>query len=133
MNIDKVWQCLEKVFSKSAAASDAEASASGHDVFVLGAPARSIATSPPDGASEETARLLAGTETPVSPVTRKVYEFLKARRARRKDYLPTFKDAKTRKWNRDYSFLDALRRQARAGMLGTRSSSSTKAFSTTLD
>ena len=84
-------------------------------------------------ARAEEARLLAGTESPVSPVTRRVYEFLKARRARWKDYLPSVLDAKTRKWNPEYSFLDALRRQARADKLGTRSSSSTKAFSTTLE
>ena len=202
---------LERVFSESAAAADAEASAPDHDVAVLGAAARSNATPPPDGASEETpckrqrtsrgptggsaismpdlgrsdnasatgtpardghknspsfgdsiyslgantdsavsivaqrrsvyshaaraeeARLLRGTETLVSPVTRKVYDFLKARRARRKDYLPTVLNAKTRKWNGEYSLLDALRRQARADKLGTRSSSSTKAFSTTLE
>ena len=116
---------LESEFFKSVPASNAKASASDHDVAVLGAPARSIAI-------EETARLLAGTETPVSPVTRKVYEILKARRAGLKDYLPTVNhDVKTRKWNPEYSLLDALRRKARADKLGTRSSSSIKAFSTT--
>ena len=116
---------LESEFFKSAPASNAKASASDHDVAVLGAPARSIAI-------EETARLLAGTETPVSPVTRKVYEILKARRAGLKDYLPTVNhDVKTRKWNPEYSLLDGLRRKARADKLGTRSSSSIKAFSTT--
>ena len=44
---------LERVFSDSAAAADAEASAPDHDVAVLGAAARSNATPPPDGASEE--------------------------------------------------------------------------------
>ena len=44
---------LERVFSDSAAAADAEASAPDHDVGVLGAAARSNATPPPDGASEE--------------------------------------------------------------------------------
>ena len=53
--IDNAVRRLERVFSESAAAADAEAFAPDHDVAVLGAPARSNATSPPDGASEEKA------------------------------------------------------------------------------
>ena len=51
--IDNAVRHLERVFSESAAAADAEASAPDHDVAVLGAAVRSNATSPPDGASEE--------------------------------------------------------------------------------
>ena len=52
--------------------------------------------------------------------TRKVYEHLKAGRARPDsvDYLPKFKDAKTNKWNPEYSSLDSLRRLAREDKLG---------------
>ena len=83
----------------------------------------------------EEARLLAGTESPVSPLTRRLYEHLKAGRARPDsvDYLPKQKDAKTNKWNPDYSSLYSLRRLAREDKLGLRSSSSTKASSTTFE
>ena len=60
--IDRAVARLSQMFSEdvtsrqeAGAAADAEASAPDHDVAVLGAPARSNATSPPDGASEETA------------------------------------------------------------------------------
>ena len=59
--IDRAVARLAQMFSEdvtsrqeAGAAADAEASAPDHDVAVLGAPARSNATSPPDGASEET-------------------------------------------------------------------------------
>ena len=60
--IDRVVARLARIFSEDVtlrqevgAAADSEASGSDQDVAVLGAPARSNATSPPDGASEETA------------------------------------------------------------------------------
>ena len=59
--IDRAVARLAQMFSEdvtsrqeAGAAADAEASAPDHDVAVLGAPARSNATPPPDGASEET-------------------------------------------------------------------------------
>jgi len=87
-------------------------------------------------ARAEEARLLAGTESPVSPLTRRLYEHLKAGRARPDsvDYLPPkFKYAKNNEWNPEYSSLQSLRRHARADKLGPRSSSSTKASSTTFE
>ena len=83
-------------------------------------------------ACAEEAKLLAGTESPVSPLTRRVYEHLKAGRARPDsvDYLPKQNDAKTNKWNPDYSSLYSLRRLAKEDKLGPRSSSPTKASST---
>ena len=59
--IDRAVARLAQMFSEdvtsrqeAGAAADAEASAPDHDVAVLGAAARSNATLPPDGASEET-------------------------------------------------------------------------------
>ncbi len=71
-------------------------------------------------ARAEESRLLAGTESPVSPLTRKVYKHLKAGRARPDsvDYLPKPYDAKTNKRNKEYSYLDSLRRLAREDKLG---------------
>ena len=60
--IDRAVARLSQMFSEdvtsrqeAGAASGSEGSSSNHDVALLGAPARSNATSPPDGASEETA------------------------------------------------------------------------------
>ena len=73
-------------------------------------------------AGVEEARLLSDTDTerPVSKVTRRVYEHLKAGRARPDsvDYLPKPYDAKTNKRNKEYSYLDSLRRLAREDKLG---------------
>ena len=87
-------------------------------------------------ARAEEARLLAGTESPVSPLTRRLYEHLKAGRARpdNVDFLPLeFQDAKKNKRNTEYRSLESLRRHARSDKLGPRSSSSTKASSTTFE
>ena len=84
----------------------------------------------------EEARLLAGTERPVYLFTRRLYEHLKAERARpdNVDFLPLkVKDAKKNKRNPEYSRLWRLRRYARADKLGPRFSSSTKASSTTFE
>ena len=87
-------------------------------------------------ARAEEARLLAATESPVYLLTRRLYEHLKAERARpdNVDFLPLkVKDAKKNKRNPEYSSLESLRRHARSDKLGPRSSSSTKASSTTFE
>ena len=87
-------------------------------------------------ARAEEARLLAGTESPVSPLTRRLYEHLKAGRARPDsvDYMPKYTDAKNNMKNKDYSSIDTLRRHAREDKLGPRSfSSSTKVSSTSFE
>ena len=87
-------------------------------------------------ARAEEARLLAGTGSSMYLNTRRVYEHLKAGRARpdNVDFLPLeFQDAKKNKRNTEYRFLESLRRHARSDKLGPRSSSSTKASSTTFE
>ena len=90
-------------------------------------------------ARAEEARLLAATESPVYLLTRRLYEHLKAERARpdNVDFLPPrykdAEDAKNHKRNLEFSRLWALRRNARADKLGHRSSSFTKASFTTFE